>query len=107
MSVDFLTVALEVGVDGFLRVHLVFEFLMLSFPTEVLLVPLYDNRVRNHSVRAEVNVRRAHSNDGADIGAPRWIEMENLERVERRCSRKSYVGLTLLECTGEIDPYAL
>jgi len=94
-------------VDGFFRVHLIFELLMLSFPTEVLLVPFYDSRVCNHSVRAEVKVRRAHSKDDADIGVPRWIEMENLERVERRCSRESHVRLTLLECTGEIDPYAL
>lgn len=92
---------------GFFRVHLVFELLMFSFPTEVLLVPFYDSRMCNHSVCAEVKVRQAHSKDGAGVGIPRWIEIENLKRVKRRRSRKADVCLTLLECTSEINPYTV
>ena len=93
--------------NGFFRVHLVFELLVLSFPAEILLVPFHDNRVCNHSVCTETKVRQARSKYGADIGVPRWIEIENLECVKRRRSRKPDVCLTLLECTGEINPHTL
>jgi len=44
-----LTVFLEVGVNGFFRIHLVFECLMLLFLAEIPLVPSYNSRVRDHS----------------------------------------------------------
>ena len=48
-----------------------------------------------------------HPKHGADAGAPCWIEIKNLECIERCCSRKPDVCLTLLECPGEVNPYTL
>ena len=93
--------------NGFVCIHLIFKLLVLSFPVEILLVPLHDNRVCNHSAYTKLKVRQARSKDGANVGVPRWIEIENLECVEGRRSRKPDVCLTLLECTGKINPYTL
>lgn len=41
---------LEIGMDCFFRVHLVFELLVLLFLKEIPLVPGYNRRVRDHPV---------------------------------------------------------
>ena len=53
-----LTGTLEVGTDGFVCVHLVFERSMLLFLVEVPFVPGYNGGVCNHSACVSVGVRQ-------------------------------------------------
>lgn len=101
------TIALKVGADGFLRVHLVFKLLALLLLTEVLLVPFDDGGMCNNSTYTNAKVRRAHSEDGVDISILRRFKIENLKGVEGCRSRESDIRLALLECACEVNPDAL